>query len=107
MRIVLIHALKHSIDSIEASASGPCIDAGVRDPAAIRELKPNKAMIEEAFALAGPTPRIGLLATFDSMPPEFAVAAPMVAQVTGKHVLTTPDSAVRKLRRLLLTRKAA
>jgi len=30
-----------------------------------------------------------------------ARAAPLVAQVTGKRVLTTPDSAVRKLKRLL------
>ena len=30
-----------------------------------------------------------------------ASAAPLVAQVTGRPVLTTPDSAVRKLRRLL------
>jgi hypothetical protein len=31
-----------------------------------------------------------------------ARAAPLVAQATGKPVLTTPASAVRKLRRLLL-----
>jgi hypothetical protein len=30
-----------------------------------------------------------------------ARSAPLVAQVTGKRVLTTPDSAVRKLKRLL------
>ncbi len=30
-----------------------------------------------------------------------ARAAPMIAEATGKTVLTTPDSAVRKLRRLL------
>jgi DNA-binding transcriptional LysR family regulator len=34
-------------------------------------------------------------------------AAGAVAAATGKTVLTTPDSAVRKLRRLLLTAKAA
>jgi DNA-binding transcriptional LysR family regulator len=34
-------------------------------------------------------------------------AAHAVAAATGKTVLTTPDSAVRKLRRLLLTAKAA
>jgi Asp/Glu/hydantoin racemase len=34
-------------------------------------------------------------------------AAASVAAATGKTVLTTPDSAVRKLRRLLLTAKAA
>jgi hypothetical protein len=34
-------------------------------------------------------------------------AATLVAEVTGKPVLTTPDSAVRKLQRLLLQRKAA
>jgi hypothetical protein len=121
-------------------------------------------MIEEALALAGPTGRIGLLATFaptlSSMPPEFAALAPeatlvptlaggalaalnagdgaghdadaaraaasladcdvialaqfslsraadAVAAATGKPVLTTPDSAVRKLRHLLLRAKRA
>jgi hypothetical protein len=34
-------------------------------------------------------------------------AAGPVAAATGKTVLTTPDSAVRKLRRLLLPAKAA
>jgi hypothetical protein len=29
-------------------------------------------------------------------------AAPLVAEATGRAVLTTPDSAVRKLRRLLI-----
>jgi hypothetical protein len=36
-----------------------------------------------------------------------ARAAPLVAQATGKPVLTTPDSAIRKLQRLLLPAKAA
>lgn len=36
-----------------------------------------------------------------------ARAAHMVEEATGKPVLTTPDSAVRKLQRLLLTQKAA
>ena len=36
-----------------------------------------------------------------------ARAAHMVEAATGKPVLTTPDSAVRKLQRLLLTQKAA
>jgi Asp/Glu/hydantoin racemase len=36
-----------------------------------------------------------------------ARAAPLVAEVTGKPVLTTPDSAVRKLQRLLLKQQAA
>ena len=36
-----------------------------------------------------------------------ARAASVVAEVTGKPVLTTPDSAVRKLQRLLLQQKAA
>jgi hypothetical protein len=36
-----------------------------------------------------------------------AQAAGAMAAATGKAVLTTPDSAVRKLRRLLLTEKAA
>ena len=146
------------------SACGPCIEACARDLAPIPVLKPNEAMIEEALALAGPTARIGLMATFaptlSSMPPEFAVAAPnatlvpclasaaltaldrgdfaehdrqaaiaaealkdcdvialaqfslaraasVVAEATGKPVLTTPDSAVRKLQRLLIQKKAA
>jgi Asp/Glu/hydantoin racemase len=146
------------------SAFGPCIEACARDLAPVPVLKPNEAMIEEAIALAGPSARIGLLATFAptlaSMPPEFAVAAPratlvpclasaalaaldrgdltahdaeaaraaaqlrdcdvvalaqfslsraakQVAEATGKPVLTTPDSAVRKLRRMLLQQKAA
>jgi Asp/Glu/hydantoin racemase len=146
------------------SAFGPCIEACARELAPVPVLKPNEAMIEEAIALAGPTARIGLMATFAptlaSMPPEFAAAAPratlvpclaaealkaldrgdteahdqeaakaaaalretdvvalaqfslaraahLVEQVTGKPVLTTPDSAVRKLQRLLLTQKAA
>jgi hypothetical protein len=146
------------------SAFGPCIEACARDLPDIPVLKPNEAMIEEAIALAGPNARIGLVATFaptlDSMPPEFAVAAPnatvmpclaaealtalnrgdaaghdreaakaasvlsncdiialaqfslaravtTVAEATGKTVLTTPDSAVRKLQRLLLRKEAA
>ncbi len=141
------------------SAFGPCIEACVRDLAPLPVLKPNEAMIEEAVALAGPSARIGLLATFApmlaSMPAEFAAvaprvtvvpclaaealpaldrgdaaahdraaaeaaralrdcdivvlgqfslarAAPLVAEATGKTVLTTPDSAVRKLKRLLI-----
>ncbi len=36
-----------------------------------------------------------------------ARAAPLVAMATGKRVLTTPDSAVAKLRRALLPAKAA
>jgi hypothetical protein len=121
-------------------------------------LKPNEAMINEAVAMAGPSGRIGLLATFAptlaTMPAEFAAVAPgvtlvsalagdalealnrgdaaahdqlaaeaacslegcdvvalaqfslssaaaLVAQATDRTVLTTPDSAVRKLRRLL------
>ena len=141
------------------SAFGPCIESCVRDLAPLPVLKPNEAMIEEAVALAGPSARIGLLATFApmlaSMPAEFAAvaprvtvvpclaaealpaldrgdaaahdraaaeaamalrdcdivvlgqfslarAAPMVAEATGKTVLTTPDSAVRKLKRLLI-----
>lgn len=140
------------------SAFGPCIEACARDLAPMPVLKPNEAMIEEAIALAGPTARVGLLATFPptlaSMPPEFDAAAPgmtlvpclaegalaamdrgdlathdrlaaeaavrlrdcdvialgqfslaraqaLVADATGKPVLTTPDSAVRKLQRVL------
>ncbi len=141
------------------SAFGPCIDACARELAPMPVLKPNEAMIEEAVALAGPSGRIGLLATFAptlaTMPAEFAAVAPgvtlvpalaaealaalnrgdsaahdrlaaeaarslegcdvvalaqfslssaepLVAAATGRTVLTTPDSAVRKLRRLLL-----
>jgi Asp/Glu/hydantoin racemase len=146
------------------SAFGPCIEACAQDLAPIPVLKPNEAMIEEAVALAGPTGRIGLLATFAptlaSMPAEFAAIAPRVtliphlaegalaaldlgdtqghddaavraaaaladcdvialgqfslaraaariAAATGNPVLTTPDSALRKLQRLLQTAKAA
>ena len=57
------------------SAFGPCIEACARELAPMPVLKPNEAMIEDAVALAGPTGRIGLLATFpptlQSMPPEF------------------------------------
>jgi hypothetical protein len=140
------------------SAFGPCIEACARELAPMPVLKPNEAMIEEAIAQAGDRACIGLLATFpptlQSMPPEFAAAAPkaklvpclasaalaamdrgdlaghdraaaeasralqdcdvvalaqfslaraapMVAKATSKPVLTTPDSAVRKLRALL------
>lgn len=141
------------------SAFGPCIEACARDLAPLPVLKPNEAMIEEAVALAGPSARIGLLASFaptlDSMPAEFTAVAPLVtvvpclatgalaaldrgdpaahdraaaqaatalrdcdlvvlgqfslsraaqavADATGKTVLTTPDSAIRKLKRLLV-----
>ncbi|HVZ06936.1 aspartate/glutamate racemase family protein [Rhodopila sp.] len=141
------------------SAFGPCIEACADALAPMPVLKPNEAMIEDAVALAGPTGRIGLLATFpptlESMPPEFHVAggagislepcfaegalaaldrgdaaghdaaavkaaqhmvgcdvialsqfslaraAPLIEKATGTRVLTTPDSAVQKLRRLL------
>jgi hypothetical protein len=141
------------------SAFGPCIETCAQELAPMPLLKPNEAMIEEAVSLAGPTGRIGLLATFAptlaTMPAEFVAAAPdtmvlpmlaadalaalnrgdhaehdrvaakaarslegcdvvalaqfslssaasLVAEATGRRVLTTPDSAVRKLRRLLL-----
>ena len=152
------------------SAFGPCIEACARALAPMPVLKPNEARIEDALTLSGPEGhlaghadgrgggRIGLLATFaptlDSMPAEFAVAAPGITVVprlvegalaaldrgdaaahdraavdaamalescdaialgqfslaraapaieaaTGRRVLTTPDSAVHKLRRLL------
>jgi hypothetical protein len=140
------------------SAFGPCIEACARELASMPVLKPNEAMIEEAAALAGPSGRIGLLATFAptlaTMPAEFAALAPgvtlvpalasdalpalnrgdaaehdrlaaeaarplegcdvvalaqfslssaasRVAETTRRTVLTTPDSAVRKLRLLL------
>jgi len=154
------YARKTGADGIlfTCSAFGPCIEACAADLAPIPVLKPNEAMIDEALQAAGPTGRVGLMATFaptlDSMPPEFAAAAPgmtlipclaegalaaldagngaehdrlaaaaarrlgdcdvialaqfslaraadAVASATGKRVLTTPDSAVRKLRRLL------
>ena len=141
------------------SAFGPCIEACARELVPMPVLKPNEAMIEEAVAEAGPSGRIGLLATFAptlaSMPAEFTAVAPkvelvpalaagalaaldrgdaathdrlaadaaralegcdvvalaqfslssaasLVAEATGCKVLTTPDSAVRKLRRLLV-----
>jgi len=147
------------------SAFGPCIEACARALAPMPVLKPNEAMIEDAVALAGPTGRIGLIATFpptlQSMPPEFhevggsgisvepclaegalaaldrgdtaehdaaavqaavglagcdvialsqfslARAAPLIEKKTGARVLTTPDSAVRKLRRMLLNPRVA
>ena len=141
------------------SAFGPCIEECARLLAPMPVLKPNEAMIEELLALAGPTARVGLMATFAptlaSMPPEFAAAAPdlrlehclaatalaaldrgdgeghdreaarasasiagcdaialaqfslaraapAIRTATGKPVLTTPDSAVRKLKRVLV-----
>ena len=146
------------------SAFGPCIEACARALPNIPVLKPNEAMIEEAVALAGPTGRIALMASFAptlvSIPPEFTAVAPgltllpalaegaldaldrgdtaghdqaagraaaalrdvdvialtqfslarartAVEAASGKPVLTTPDSAVRKLRRLLTRREAA
>jgi len=146
------------------SAFGPCIEACARDLAPLPVLKPNEAMIEEAVALAGPTGRVALVATFApmlaSMPAEFAAVAPKltvlpclaegalaamdrgdlaghdqaaaraaaalpevdvialgqfslaradkaVAAASQRTVLTTPDSAVRKMQRLLLRKEAA
>jgi hypothetical protein len=146
------------------SAFGPCIEACRYELAPLAVSKPNEAMIEEAVVLAGPTGRIGLLASFAptlaTMPVEFtavasgvtvlpclaegalaaldrgdvaghddaavraassladcdviaigqfslARAAERIAAATGKIVLTTPDSALRKLQRLLLTSEAA
>jgi hypothetical protein len=140
------------------SAFGPCIEACAREFSPLPVLKPNEAMIEDALALVGARGRVGLLATFaptlDSMPAEFAAAAPgltvvaklaegalgaldrgdaaahdgaavdaamalrscdvialaqfslaraapAIAAATGRRVLSTPDSAVRKLKRLL------
>jgi len=64
------------------SAFGPCIEACAQELAPLPVLKPNEAMIEDALALVGAHGRIGLLATFgptlDSMPAEFAAAAPGV-----------------------------
>jgi DNA-binding transcriptional LysR family regulator len=155
------YAKRCGADSIlfTCSAFGPCIEACARDLAPLPVLKPNEAMIEDAIALAGPSARIGLVATFApmlaSMPAEFAAVAPKVtvvpclaadalaaldrgdpdahdraaarasaalrdcdlvvlgqfslaraaaavAEATGKTVLTTPDSAIRKLKRLLV-----
>jgi hypothetical protein len=140
------------------SAFGPCIEACAHELAPLPVLKPNEAMIEDALALVGARGRIGLLATFgptlESMPAEFAAAAPGltvmaklaegalgaldrgdaaahdraavdaamalrscdvialaqfslaraaqgIAAATGRRVLSTPDSAVSKLKRLL------
>jgi hypothetical protein len=167
MRIALIHALKHSVAPIEAAFARlwpePVLanlldDSLSADLAPLPVLKPNEAMIEDALTLAGPSARIGLVASFaptlDSIPPEFtqmipgatlvrclasdaltaldrgdtaahdtsvataasglrdcdvialtqfslARAAERVASATGRPVLTTPDSAVQKLKRLL------
>lgn len=64
------------------SAFGPCIDACAAAFPDIPVLKPNQAMIEEALALAGPSARVGLLATFaptlESMPPEFPAGMTIV-----------------------------
>jgi hypothetical protein len=46
------------------SAFGPCIEAVAQQLRPLPVLKPNKAMIAEAVALAGPRGRIGLMATF-------------------------------------------
>jgi hypothetical protein len=146
------------------SAFGPCIEACAHALAPLPVLKPNEAMIEEALALAGPSGRIALMATFApmlaTMPGEFTTVAPdltvvpclaegalaamdrgdldghdnaaakaaatlgdvdvialgqfslarahaRVATASGKPVLTTPDSAVRKMRQLLLRKEAA
>jgi hypothetical protein len=155
------YSARNGADAIlfTCSAFGACIEACARDLAPMPVLKPNEAMIEEAIALAGPSARIGLVATFApmlaSMPAEFTAVAPgvtvvpclaaealpaldrgdaeghdraaalaaaglmdcdviglgqfslaraaqAVADATGKTVLTTPDSAVRKLQRLLI-----
>jgi hypothetical protein len=152
------YAVSTGADAIlfTCSAFGPCIEACAREFPNIPVLKPTEAMIEEALSLAGPSARVGLLATFaptlDSMPPEFPAgmtvvpclaagalaalnegdgaghdreaasaamaltdcdlvalaqfslsrAAPAVAAATGKTVLITPDSAVRKLQRLVV-----
>lgn len=154
------YAVRSGADGIlfTCSAFGPCIEACAAALTPLPVLKPNEAMIEEVLALAGPSARVGLMASFAptlaSMPPEFAAAAPRatlvpclaaeamaaldrgdgaahdqaaaasaapladcdvialaqfslaraaqaVAAATGKQVLTTPDSAVRKLRRVL------
>jgi hypothetical protein len=69
------------------SAFGPCIEACARAFPQLPVLKPNDAMIAEAVARAGPTGRIGLLASFPStlatMPQEFAAVAPGVTVVTA------------------------
>src|ERR1700722_13013630 len=69
------------------SAFGPCIEACARELAPMPVLKPNEAMIEDAGALAGPTGRVGLLASFaptpSSMPPAFPAPPPGPSPVTG------------------------
>ena len=64
--------------------------------ALIHALKHSIAPVEEAFARdCGVIP----LTQFS-----LARATPLVAEATGKPVLTTPDSAVRKIRQLLQQR---
>ena len=81
------YAVRTSADAIlfTCSAFGPCIEACITALAPMPVLKPNKAMTEEALVLAGPHGRLGLVASFAptlaSMPPEFAVAAPVMTLV--------------------------
>ncbi|MFB9971253.1 arylsulfatase [Pseudoroseomonas cervicalis] len=67
------------------SAFGPCIEAVQRELAPLPVLKPNEAMIEEALAAAGPSGRVGLLASFAptlaSMPPEFPAGLRLVPKL--------------------------
>ncbi|MFC3127536.1 arylsulfatase [Pseudoroseomonas globiformis] len=148
------YALGTGADAVlfTCSAFGKCIDACKAAHPTIPILKPNEAMIEEAYA---PDRRIGLLASFapalESMRPEFpgdallepvwaegalaaldrgdavgheraaveaaarlqgcdvialaqfslAPTAQAIAASTGCPVLTTPDSAIRKLRAMV------
>ena len=83
------------------SAFGDAIDA-VKRRSKVPVLKPNEAMFDEARRRGK---RIGLLATFapsiPSMEAEFARARDAVAAAVSCPVLTSPDSAVRRLKAAL------
>ena len=89
---------------LTCSAFGPCIEACAREFPAIPVLKPNEAMIEDAAQAAASLQDCDVIALAQF---SLSRAAAAVAAATGKPVLTTPDSAVRKLQHLLLAAKQA
>jgi hypothetical protein len=102
------------------SAFGPCIEACAEDLSPLPVLKPNEALIEECAAIGGVLDALfaGDRESHDQAAAEVAVAelgdcdvialaqfslspaATLVAEKTGKPVLTTPDTSVIKLRRM-------
>ncbi|HEX3574654.1 MAG TPA: hypothetical protein VHU42_08650 [Rhodopila sp.] len=91
MRIALIHAMAPSIPPIVAAFGRAWPDATLMN------------LLDDSLAPAGLADcDVIALAQFS-----LSQAAGAVAAATGKAVLTTPDSAVRKLQRLLLPAKAA